>query len=129
MFNSLWYQNLTQPPLTPPAWVFGSVWGAIYLTIIIAFILYFIKKDEENKTSGYIFFAIQLILNLLWSPVFFRMQNIGLALIVIILMDIFIFLTIRKFYQISKASGVLLVPYQLWVLFATYLNAGYFLLN
>ena len=57
------------------------------------------------------------------------MQNIGLALAVVIVLDIFVFLTIKKFYSVSKLSGLILIPYFIWVLFATYLNMGYFILN
>ena len=128
MYNSEWYQNLIQPPLAPPNWVFPPVWMLLYLMMFGALVLYSLKRDEEKK-SGYIFFVIQLFLNLIWSPIFFRAQNIGLAFLIVVFMDIFIFLTVREFYRASKFSGTLLIPYQLWVLFATYLNAGYLILN
>ncbi len=128
MFNSLWYQNLVRPPLTPDAWIFQPVWTILYITIFAALIIYLIKK-HDNKTAGYIYFGIQMILNIAWSPIFFGLKNIGLALITIVILDYYIFMTIREFYSVSKPAAVLLVPYQIWVLFATYLNAGYFALN
>lgn len=128
MYNSSWYNSLIKPFLSPPNWVFAPVWFILYFTILISIILYIIKP-AENKGLGYLYFIIQLILNFLWSPVFFAMQNIALALVVVVLLDIFILLTILKFYSVSKASGLILIPYFLWSLFATYLNFAYFLLN
>ena len=100
----------------------------LYLTIAFSFVLYFLKKDE-NKGLGYLYFLVQMILNLIWTPVFFGTKNILLALIVIILMDVFIILTIKKFYEVRKFAGLILIPYLIWTLFATYLNFGYFILN
>ena len=124
MFKSVWYYNLTKPPLAPPDWIFPPVWSILYFSMLVALLLY-LFKPSQNKKSGYIYFAVQLILNLLWTPAFFYLQNIILALIVIILLDIFVILTIKSFYKVSKISGLILMPYLLWILFATYLNIGY----
>lgn len=78
---------------------------------------------------GYIYFSTQLILNLLWTPAFFYLQNILLAVIIIILLDIFVVLTIKSFYKVSKISGLILIPYLIWIFFATYINIGYLVLN
>lgn len=128
MFNSEWYNSLIRPPYSPPSEVFTPAWIFLYITIFSALII-FITAKSNNKTLGYICFTLQIILNFLWSPVFFGMQNIGLALFVIILLDIFTVLTARKFYKASKIAGLILIPYILWLLYATYLNAGYFILN
>ena len=128
MFKSVWYYNLTKPPLAPPEWIFLAVWSILYFSMLVALLLY-LFKPAQNKKSGYIYFAVQLILNLLWTPAFFYLQNIILALIVIILLDIFVILTIKSFYKVSKISGLILMPYLLWILFATYLNIGYLVLN
>ena len=128
MFKSVWYYNLTKPPLAPPDWIFPPVWSILYFTILTALLLY-IFTPVQYKKSGYIYFIAQLILNFLWTPTFFYLQNIVLALIVIILLDIFVILTIKSFYKVSKISGLILMPYLLWILFATYLNIGYLVLN
>ena len=128
MFKSVWYYNLTKPPLAPPDWIFPPVWSILYFSMLVALLLY-LFKPTQNKKSGYIYFAVQLILNLLWTPAFFYLQNIILALIVIILLDIFVILTIKSFYKVSKISGLILIPYLIWILFATYLNIGYLILN
>ena len=128
MFKSVWYYNLTKPPLAPPDWIFPPVWSTLYFSMLVALLLY-LFKPSQNKKSGYIYFIAQLILNLLWTPTFFYLQNIVLALIVIILLDIFVILTIKSFYKVSKISGVILIPYLIWILFATYLNLGYLILK
>lgn len=128
MFKSVWYYNLIKPPFTPPDWVFPPVWSILYSTILVALLLY-IVKPTQNKKSGYIYFTTQLIFNLLWTPVFFYLKNMFLALIIIIFLDIFTILTIKSFYKVSKISALILIPYLIWILFATYLNIGYFLLN
>ena len=128
MFKSVWYYNLTKPPLAPPDWIFPPVWSILYFSMLVALLLY-LFKPAQNKKLGYIYFIAQLILNLLWTPTFFYLQNIVLALIVIILLDIFVILTIKSFYKVSKISGLILIPYLIWILFATYLNIGYLVLN
>lgn len=128
MFKSVWYYNLTKPPLAPPDWIFPPVWSILYFSMLVALLLY-LFKTAQNKKSGYIYFIAQLFLNLLWAPVFFYLKNMFLALIVIILLDIFVILTIKSFYKVSKISGLILMPYLLWILFATYLNIGYLVLN
>ena len=128
MYNSDWYNSLIKPFLSPPDGVFLPVWTVLYITILISFILYFINPNK-NKKTGYIFFFVQLVLNLSWSFVFFKFKSISGGLIIIFLMGVFIFLTIKKFYSVSKISGLILIPYFLWVLFATYLNLGFLILN
>lgn len=129
MFNSLWYYNLIRPRFAPPNSIFAPVWTFLYITIFAALIFYVLRKTDKNKFKGYLFFGIQLILNLLWSPVFFLVQNIGMALVIVILLDLFILLTIKHFYSVSKISALILLPYLCWVIFATYLNFGYYFLN
>lgn len=128
MFKSAWYYNLVEPPFALPDWVFLPVWSVLYFTMLAAILLY-IFKPAENKEIGYVYFILQLIFNLLWTPAFFYLQNIALALIIIIFLDIFVFLTIKKFYSVSKLSSLILIPYFIWILFATYLNMGYLILN
>lgn len=123
------YQELIQPPLSPPAWVFTPVWALLYITILVSLILYIIKPTAQNKMSGYLWFGYQLLLNILWTPAFFILKNLWLALIIIIMLDIAVFFTIKNFYSISKIAARLLIPYFIWILFATYLNAAFVILN
>lgn len=129
MYNSIWYYSLNKPYLSPPDEIFAPVWIFLYITMAISLILFIVNKTDQNKLSGYTYFGLQLIINLLWSPAFFMLQNIRLALIVIISLDIFVILTIQEFYKMNKVSGLILLPYLFWILFATYLNIGYIVLN
>jgi tryptophan-rich sensory protein len=125
-----WFEALEHPPGRPPNWLFGPVWSALYLMIGISFALIWHHHPKQiGKTRPTFFFATQLIFNLLWTPLFFGFHQIAAALITIILMWVFIFLTIREFSKYSKPAAALLIPYLLWVSFATYLNAGYAWLN
>ena len=128
MYDTYWYNNLIKPELSPPNYIFGPVWAILYSLMFISLLNYAYTKGKD-KTRGYIFFILQLALNILWSPVFFLMHSILLGLAVVILLDISILLTIKYFYKTSKISAYLLIPYLIWCLFATYLNFGYLILN
>jgi translocator protein len=125
---SSWYSTLVRPPGTPPNWVFGPVWSTLYAMIGISFALIWQQGGLGKNRLTFFFFA-QLFLNLIWTPVFFGAHLIVPALIVIILMWLFIALTIRAFAKVSKPAAYLLIPYLLWVSYATYLNVGYAVLN
>ena len=127
--NLDWYQTLIKPPFTPPAYIFAPVWFVMYVLILISYIMFLRTYTPESKVSANIIFFIQLILNLLWSPVFFYMKNIQLSFVIICLLLISIILTIISFYRISKPAGLLLIPYLIWVSFAIYLNYGFLVLN
>lgn len=124
-----WYSTLIQPPLKPPAWLFAPVWTVLYITMGIALFLYAKKQTPKSKAWGYVLFFTQLMVNLSWSPAFFGMKNIGLALALIILLDVLVLFNIIEFFKVSKSAGRILIPYFLWLLFATYLNIGIFILN
>ena len=107
MYNSIWYDSLVKPFLNPPAYVFPPVWTLLYVMLLIALILFSVRISRRSKLKGYIYFIIQLILNLLWSPAFFVLHKIGLALIIVILLDISVFLLIIEFARISRISGII----------------------
>jgi benzodiazapine receptor len=124
-----WYDTLSKPSFTPPNWVFSPAWTILYTLMAIS--LFFVLKtaNSKDKTYGLVFFAIQLFLNGLWSVLFFGLHSILGALANIILLLLFIILTMLKFYKISKPAFYLLIPYLLWVSFATALNFAVFILN
>ena len=128
MFDKIWYNSLNSPLFSPPTWVFAPIWAFLYFLIIISFVLYFLK-DKKNKGLGYFYFFTQLLFNFLWPFIFFKYKNILGGLIIIILLDIFLILTIKRFFKVSLLSVWLLLPYLFWMIFATYLNFGYFILN
>lgn len=129
MYKSLWYDNLTKPFLQPPAWIFPPVWIILYGTILTSLILYSITVTGKSKLSGYICFIVHMVFNLLWSPVFFKLHRPDIALGIILIMVFTAVLVIYKFYRISRISGIILVPYFLWLLFAVYLNLQICILN
>ena len=129
MFDSLWYDTLNKPFLNPPAWIFSPVWIILYATLLVALILYTIRFSRRSKVKGYVYFVVQILLNLAWSPAFFVAHNIGMALVIILLLDLFVIMTIIQFFKVSKIAGIIMIPYLIWILFATYLNISFFILN
>lgn len=125
-----WYATLNKPFFSPPNWIFGPVWTVLYALIGISFFLIWEKgfKKKQAKKAG-IFFGIQLVLNFIWSILFFGFQSPLLAFIDIIILLIVIAFTIRAFYKISQNAAYLLVPYLVWVSFATVLNLSILILN
>lgn len=129
MINQLWYEALLKPLYTPPNWVFQPAWIVLYITILLSFVLFLFSNNKDSKTEGLFYFILQLVFNILWTPSFFYLKNPPLALLIIIILDIFVIYTIKEFYKISKVAGLLLIPYFLWLIFATYLNLGIVYLN
>jgi tryptophan-rich sensory protein len=123
-----WYPTLIKPPLNPPAWLFGPVWTILYLLMGVALYLIWQSNSKDKKRALWLF-AVQLILNAIWSPIFFGAHAIGSALAIIVLMWAAIVMTILIFKKISKPAAALLVPYIAWVSFATYLNFALWWLN
>ena len=124
-----WYKTLNKPSFTPPTWIFSPVW--ISLFILMGISLYFVwrRADHPQFKAALIFFFVQLILNVLWSVAFFGLKSPFLGLVDIVALWIAIFLTIQHFLKVSKFAGVLLIPYLLWVSFATLLNFSLWILN
>lgn len=126
---STWYPELKKPLFTPPNWIFGPVWTLLYILMGISFYIVWSKTDIKSNKNAFYFFIIQLLLNLLWSFFFFGLKSPIFGLFDIFLLLIFIILTILEFYKISKISAFLMVPYLIWVSFATVLNFSIFILN
>lgn len=125
-----WYATLTRPELSPPNWIFAPVWTTLFALMGIAAFLVWnkgLKRRDVRIALG--IFSIQLILNTLWSIIFFGMQNPGAAFIEITFLWVAILATIIAFGKISKVAAWLLVPYILWVSFAAYLNYSFWILN
>jgi tryptophan-rich sensory protein len=125
-----WYADLSRPSFTPPDWIFGVVWPILYVMMgISAFIIWNKGLDKREVKVALGIFGLQLILNGLWTPIFFGLHLIGFALIEIVMMWAAILLTIISFWKISKSATLLFLPYILWVSFAIVLNASLFILN
>jgi benzodiazapine receptor len=126
----LWYATLAKPAFTPPSWVFGPVWTVLYLLMgVSAFLVWQqgLRRRAVSVALGW--FVVQLVLNALWSPVFFGLHRIDWALVVIVSLWTALAVTIWSFVRVSLAAGLLLVPYLFWVSFAAVLNAAIWWLN
>lgn len=125
-----WYESIKKPSFNPPGWIFGPVWTLLYILMGIS--LYLILKQglatPMIKTAVLIFGA-QLVLNLLWSGLFFGLHSPLFAAIEIIMLWVFILLTIMYFFPLSRPAAYLLIPYILWVTFAAILNISIYMLN
>lgn len=124
-----WYPGLNKPFWTPPGWVFGPVWTVLYIMIAISGWLIYKAENSHERTLALVFYVGQLALNFLWSYFFFYLKNPLLGLIDIILLSLFIVLTIIKARHVRPLASVLLLPYLIWVIYATTLNGGIWLLN
>jgi len=124
-----WYVNLNKPFFTPPDWLFGPVWLTIYTLMGISLYLVWNEKSKSKIKIPLTLFFIQLVLNALWSVMFFGFQLIFYGLIEIIIMWIFIALTMFSFYRISRKAALILTPYIAWVTIATLLNYFVWVLN
>ena len=126
-----WYPTIEKPIFNPPNWVFAPVWTMLFIMMGIAAGMVW-NKLETNKElvkKGLLFFTVQLLLNALWSYLFFGLNNILLALIEIVLLWLIIYETYHIFKQIDKRASYLLIPYLAWVGFATILTGTIYWLN
>ncbi len=124
-----WYAALSKPAWNPPNWLFAPVWGILYLLIAIAAWLVWRKGGLTGAAVPLGLFALQLILNAAWSWIFFGQHELGLALIEILILWIAILATLIGFWRLNPVSGYLLIPYLLWVSFASVLNFAIWRLN
>ena len=130
-----WYADIVKPEWHPPSWLIGPVWTFLYITM--GFSAWLVWRSgrgqavavEHHVRTALLVYAAQLGANAAWSPIFFGVKSLGLALAVIALLLVLIVATIHSFYQVNRLAGLLLVPYLAWVSFATVLNATIWQLN
>ena len=118
--SSEWYMQLNKAPWTPPGWVFGAAWTLIM--ICLAFYMAVLWDRVVDRNSLAILYGIQLVLNILWNPVFFNWQRVGWALVVIIGLTLLVGYIFFRYRQTLQYFSLLLAPYLLWLLIATSLN-------
>jgi tryptophan-rich sensory protein len=127
---STWYAELNKPRFIPPDWVFGPVWISLYLLMgIAAFLVWRRGLHHQVVRRALAFFGVQLVLNVLWSFLFFGLRSPLAGLIGISILGIAIILTVQSFLKASRTAGLLLISYFLWVSFATGLNLSIWWLN
>jgi translocator protein len=125
-----WYVYLAKPGWAPPNWIVGPIWSTLYILIVTSLFLIWRKGLERKDVQvAILVFAVQLIINVIWSLVFFGSHSIFGGLIMVMLLWVAIIINIFVFYRISKPAGLLLIPYLVWVTIATYLQYYLFILN
>lgn len=124
-----WFAVLNKPVLYPPPATFGIVWSVLYVLMGVALAMIISAWGARGRTVAIIFFAVQLLLNLSWSPVFFGLHQTTLALWIILAMVPLVLATLFIFFRIRPIAGLLLAPYLAWICFAAFLNWQFVVLN
>lgn len=125
--KSDWYQSLNKAPWTPPGWVFGAAWTLIM--ICFSFYISKVLDKTDNTRFTILLYSLQFILNVVWNPAFFKYHQALTSLIIIILLTLLIGYIFYYFYSQAKSSSILILPYLLWLIIATSLNAYIYLKN
>ncbi len=126
-FIDNWYLSLIKPSFTPPNWVFGSIWILLYFLIAVS--LYITWTAKKHSWFALICFTLNLILNFLWTLLFFGLHDLRIALYEIVLLWLTIIIMIVKFTWVDKRASYVLIPYLVWVSFAMLLNYAIMILN
>lgn len=123
------YVQLNKPFLAPPGNIVGTIWIIFYALIGLALFLIIDSKTAKNKTRSYFFFGIQLVLNFIWSIIFFGGSNFWIASFISLFLLITIIFSICEFRGISNGAAICFIPYLIWIIYATYLSFGLAILN
>jgi tryptophan-rich sensory protein len=126
---SQWYPQLTKPGFTPPSWVFAPVWTTLYLLMAVAAWLLWRRRARPGAKAALTLFLVQLVLNALWSGLFFGLRNPLAGLIDLAALWLALSATIVLFARVRVLAAGLLIPYWAWVTFAGALNAQIWRLN
>lgn len=130
-----WYADAEKAPWSPPNFLFGPVWTVLYLLMAVAAWLVWRERKRVNVRPALVVYVVQLVLNALWTPVFFGLYPfigqpaLWIALAIILALDVLVLVTMLRFWPVRRRAAWLLVPYWAWVLFATTLNAAVAVLN
>ena len=127
--DGTWYRGINKPSFNPPSWVFGPVWTLLFSLMGIALYLVWVTPSSKVRTVALVLFGIQFVFNILWSYLFFGTNNPLWSLIEIFVLLAFIVATGIYFYIVNRFAGYLLIPYFLWVAFASFLNYSLWTLN
>lgn len=120
--GNAWFDALEKPTIYPEPALFGIVWTVLYVLIGVSGAIVAAARGARGRVRALVFFALQLVLNLAWSPVFFGLHQITAAFVVIVLLDLAVIATIALFWKIRPLAAWLLLPYLLWIAFATLLT-------
>lgn len=128
MDRSAWYASLKKPWFTPPARVFGPVWGVLYLLMGIAAVLV-ILEGGPNAPQALLAFGVQLVITFLWPMVFWRRRSLVGSFVVILFLWVVVLATVLLFLRVSGLAAALLIPYLFWVSLAALLSGAIWWLN
>lgn len=128
-YDNGWFAALAKPGFMPPGWLFGLVWPLLYALLGVALALVIQQQRTRTRRLALVLFGAQLVLNYLWSPLFFAAHAIRLALAVIIVMTLLAIATAWQFARVRPLAGALMLPYLAWLGFATALNGAIDRLN
>jgi tryptophan-rich sensory protein len=123
-FGNPWFDALVKPLFMPPGWLFGVVWPILYSLLGISLAIALAEPPSPRRRAGLILFALQMVMNFAWSPIFFARHDIRLAKVVIFAMAALAAAAAGQFLQLRKAAGLLMIPYLAWLVFAATLNAS-----
>lgn len=124
-----WYAALNKPSFNPPNWIFGPVWTVLYAMMAVAAWLVWRTAPSSRRTAALTLYALQLVLNFLWTPTFFSLHAIAAALVIIVLLWLAILVTTILFWPLNRPAAWMMLPYLAWVTFATALNFEILRLN
>jgi translocator protein len=127
--DNVWYSSLNSPSMVPPGWVIGAIWTVLYIFIATSAYRLVFAESHQTKPIALAFWSLQMVINVIWTPVFIGAQNLELAFYYIIAMWISILMTVILAWQVDRWAGLIMVPYLIWVTFAGYLNYNYWQFN
>ena len=122
------FAELNQPPLSPPGWLFPVVWTVLYVLMGISSARVYLSEAKDRKPA-LIIYAVQLVVNALWTPIFFELELRLVAFVWILLLIGLVIYMITLFCKADRKAAYLQIPYLVWLVFAAYLNLGVYLLN
>lgn len=128
-YGNPWFDALRKPAIMPPGWAFGVAWTILYVLMGFALALVVSARGARGRRVAIAFFAVQLVLNLAWSPLFFAAHQVTAALALIGILLVVVVMTTWRFLRIRPIAGLLLLPYLAWLIFATVLNFELMRLN
>lgn len=124
------YRQLVKPPFAPPGAIFPIVWTILYALMGLSlYWVYTSRAPQYEKSKAYLAWGVQLFVNFLWPTVFFRLEMRGMALLVLMVLQCLVLWMLLRFQRVKLSAMYLNLPYYVWLLYASYLNAGFYLLN
>ena len=121
-YGNRWFDALEKPALMPPGWLFGVAWTILYILMGLALAIVLHARGAKGRGPAIVLFLVQLLMNLAWSPLFFRAHQVGSALMLILALIVVVAITIWLFTRIRRVAGLLLLPYLAWLAFASLLH-------